>query len=90
MPEILHDGQLGLLVDPEDVQGLADSLTSLLHDHGLQDTLSRRARHAVEAHKTWDAVADRLVKKTASDIPSSPTANTLEDEDHPRRAGGGE
>ena len=90
MPEILHDGQLGLLVDPEDVQGLADSLTSLLHDPGLQDALSRRARRAVEAHKTWDAVADRLVKKLLATVPSSPTAATLEDEDHPRRAGGGE
>ncbi len=63
MSEILHDGQLGLLVDPEDVQGLADTLTSLLHDRRLQDTLSQRARRAVEAEKTWDAVADRLVNK---------------------------
>ena len=59
MSEILHDGQLGLLVDPEDVQGLADTLTSLLHDRRLQDTLSQRARSAVEAQETWDAVADR-------------------------------
>ena len=46
MSEILHDGQLGLLVDPEDVEGLADTLTSLLRDRGLQDTLSQRARSA--------------------------------------------
>ena len=88
--EILHDGRLGLLVDREDVEGLADALTSLLRDRGLQDTLSQRARSAVETQRTWDAVADRLVRKLLDAIPAPPTATGLDGEDRPERAGGGE
>ena len=90
MSEILHDGQLGLLVDPGDVQGLADTLTSLLHDRGLQETLSRRARRAVEAQQNWDAVADRLVRRLLHAVASAPATTTPEAEDHPRYAGGGD
>ena len=90
MSEILHDGQLGLLVEPEDVEGLAGTLTSLLQDRGLQDTLSQRARSAVETQRTWDAVADRLVSKLLDALPSPPTAGRLEGDDHPERSGGGE
>ena len=62
IPEILADGTLGLLVDPEDVAGLADALIALLRDPELQATLSTRGRADVEASKTWDMVADRVVQ----------------------------
>ncbi len=62
IPEILADGTLGLLVDAEDVAGLADALITLLRDPELQARLSSRGRADVEATKTWDMVADRVVQ----------------------------
>jgi glycosyltransferase involved in cell wall biosynthesis len=62
IPEILADGNLGLLVDAEDPAGLADTLITLLRNRELRGTLSKRGRADVEATKTWDMVADRLVQ----------------------------
>ncbi len=41
--EIVRDGVDGLLVNPGDIRGLADSLDRLMSDSGLRDELSRNA-----------------------------------------------
>lgn len=63
IPEILQEGQLGLLVAAEDASGLADALLELIRDPALQQHLSVQGRREVAANGTWAAVADRLVRK---------------------------
>jgi glycosyltransferase involved in cell wall biosynthesis len=47
IPELVHDGENGLLVDPEDPAGLADALARLLADADLRRTLGAAARQTV-------------------------------------------
>lgn len=44
IPEIVHDGETGLLVDPEDTQGWAEALIALLSDSEKARQMGRRAR----------------------------------------------
>ncbi len=46
-PELIEDGQDGLLIDPDDVGGLAAAMIRLLSDHGARDQLSRNGRAKV-------------------------------------------
>lgn len=48
IPEVVHDGENGLLVPPGDVPALTHALTSLLEDDGLRDRLSKAARATAE------------------------------------------
>jgi glycosyltransferase involved in cell wall biosynthesis len=47
IPELVRDGENGLLVDPEDPEGLAGALARLLVDHGLCARLGTAARQTV-------------------------------------------
>lgn len=47
IPELVEDGQSGLLVDECDVAGLADALVTLDRDPGLYDALRAQARKSV-------------------------------------------
>ncbi|HEU5486384.1 MAG TPA: glycosyltransferase family 4 protein, partial [Microlunatus sp.] len=55
IPEILQDGELGLLVDAGDTRGLADALVLLLQDLAMQQRLSTQGRVEVAANGTWVA-----------------------------------
>lgn len=46
-PEILHDGETGLVFAPEDAAGLADQLERLSRDEGLRQRLTANARRLV-------------------------------------------
>ena len=48
IPELIIDGVDGLLVEPNDPQGLAAAIARLLRDRGLADQLAGEARHRVE------------------------------------------
>lgn len=60
IPEIMHDGKHGLLVDPGDVAGLAASLVTLLENPGFADKLGAAGRHRVEHEWNWTEVAKRM------------------------------
>jgi glycosyltransferase involved in cell wall biosynthesis len=60
VPELVLDGQTGLLVEPGDEQGLAAALLRLLRDPELGDRLGRAGRVRVEEELTWDRVAARM------------------------------
>jgi glycosyltransferase involved in cell wall biosynthesis len=49
VPEIVLDGQTGLLVQPGDVVGLAEAVSILLNDSGRARMMGRRGRARVEA-----------------------------------------
>ena len=47
IPEIIADGETGLLVEPEDSRGLADAMVLLLDDAQLADRMGTAGRNAV-------------------------------------------
>jgi glycosyltransferase involved in cell wall biosynthesis len=62
LPQVLKDGALGRLAEPDDPASLAAELAKLARDPGLCARLGTAARSHVLAHRTWDAVADRLLR----------------------------
>lgn len=60
IPEVLVDGDNGLLVPARDAGALADALARLLDDAGLRARLGGRARRTVEQHYSTEAVCGRL------------------------------
>ena len=47
VPEVVHDGENGLLVPPDDAVALADALRRLLDDDALRDRLAAAAKPSV-------------------------------------------
>jgi len=60
-PEVVVDGENGLLVPPRDPKALAEALLTLLADDRLCQRLGRNAEATIERHHTWDAVGARYV-----------------------------
>jgi glycosyltransferase involved in cell wall biosynthesis len=67
VPDVVEDGVTGLLVDPDDVSGIAGAMTALLRDPSLAGRMGTAAREEVEAFAfTPEEFADRtaaLVEK---------------------------
>ncbi len=62
VPELLSHGQSGLLVEPNDVQGLVQHVTPLLHDRQACETLGQQGRQAIEAHYGINRMAEATAK----------------------------
>ncbi|MCC2962425.1 glycosyltransferase family 4 protein [Massilia sp. IC2-278] len=60
IPELVRDGENGLLVPPRDGAALACALARLLEDEGLRSRLGASARKTVEAQYSTQAVCGRL------------------------------
>ncbi len=61
VPEIIVDGDTGLLVEPGDVRGLRAVLDALLCDPARARAMGHRARRRVLERFTWEACARRCV-----------------------------
>jgi len=61
IPEVVVDGETGLLVEPGDVTALAQALGRVLADPALAARMGQAGRHRVEAHFSWDRIADRTL-----------------------------
>jgi glycosyltransferase involved in cell wall biosynthesis len=61
VPELVVDGETGLLVPPGDVAALADALRNLLRDKGLRDRMGAAGRARVERAFTLDRCVDGLL-----------------------------
>lgn len=61
-PEAVLDGETGLIVDPEDVDQIADAIECVLTDRALHERLSVKAR-AHAAQQTWGRVAERFLSE---------------------------
>ena len=57
VPEVVIDGETGLLVEPGDVDALHDRIATLLSDRRLARRLGDNARAAVAERFTWEACA---------------------------------
>lgn len=62
IPEVISDGETGLLVAPHDVPALADALRQLLQDAPLRQHMGLLGRDRMETHFS----ADRMVDETVS------------------------
>jgi alpha-maltose-1-phosphate synthase len=57
IPEVVSDGETGLLVPPDDPAALADALDALLGDPGRADAMGRAGRQRAIAEFSWPAIA---------------------------------
>ncbi|HET7292526.1 MAG TPA: glycosyltransferase family 4 protein [Vicinamibacteria bacterium] len=57
IPDVVADGETGLLTPPRDVAALAAALSRLRDDPSLRDRLGLAARRAVAESLSWDAAA---------------------------------
>jgi glycosyltransferase involved in cell wall biosynthesis len=62
IPDIVADGQTGLLVEPRNVEALAEAIRRLLSDRSLVETMSRRARARVEQNFTTEVFGRRMTE----------------------------
>lgn len=60
IPELITDGEDGLLVEAGDRDAIADALIRLLDDAGLQDRLAMAGRARIAAHYSDTAILPRL------------------------------
>jgi glycosyltransferase involved in cell wall biosynthesis len=59
LPELVHDGQNGLLVRPGDPIAIASAIRRLLESPGLRADMGRRNRSDAEAQLSWERVTER-------------------------------
>jgi phosphatidylinositol alpha-1,6-mannosyltransferase len=62
VPDAIVPGETGLLVEPDDPEGLAEAIIELLQDPALATRLGKQGRARVEAWCSWDRVADKLLR----------------------------
>lgn len=61
IPELITDGDNGLLVEPDDPRALAEALSRAITDPGLRDRLGAVAEHRVRHHFDHHASIGQLV-----------------------------
>ncbi len=59
--EVVIDGETGLLVEPEDADGLASALKTLIEDRDKTFALGQAARKRVEDHYSWTMAAEEYL-----------------------------
>ncbi len=62
VPEIVHEGQNGLLVAPGDVDALAQAIEALLRDPARADQMGGAGARLVAERYTWDRVASSYLE----------------------------
>ena len=61
IPEIVMDGESGILIKPRDPDGLAQAIKQILSDPDKMAAMGQRARQHIEAHFSLQGQADNLV-----------------------------
>ncbi len=61
IPEVVNDGETGLLVPPDDPDALAGALNTLLRDSGRAGAMGRLGRERAIADFSWTAIAEQTV-----------------------------
>ncbi len=59
---IVEEAGAGILVNPENVESIADATASLLEDRGRRMEMGRRGRGYAERHCSWAATARRVAE----------------------------
>ena len=66
IPEIVVDGETGLLAEPGDAVDLAEKLITLLKDEDLMRRMGQAGRARALGNYTWEAVTDKMVREMGS------------------------
>jgi len=61
IPEIVIDGETGILVEPRNHEALAEAILNLFADLEFREQLGRNARHRVETTFSWIRIAGQTV-----------------------------
>ena len=70
IPEVVEDGETGLLVAPGDVAALRQCIETLLDDRALASRMGARARDRVLARWTWAQCAQRCLAAYRELVPA--------------------
>lgn len=70
--EVIQDGSNGLLVEPGEASGLANSLKSLIADPGLRSRLGQQAREDAIRKYSWEHYLSRLERVYEAVIEQKP------------------
>jgi glycosyltransferase involved in cell wall biosynthesis len=62
IPELVREGENGVLVPEKDAEALADALLTLAQDAALRARLGANGRAEILEQRTWDAVGRRFVE----------------------------
>jgi glycosyltransferase involved in cell wall biosynthesis len=62
LPDVVLDGQTGLLVPPADARSLAEAVIKLLKDSTLRYLMGQNAKRFSEGELSWDKVAEKTLK----------------------------
>ena len=62
IPEVVKDGETGLLVPPDNPQKFADAVNFLLSNPQKMKMMSEKGRERARKYFTWDKVAERVLK----------------------------
>jgi len=68
VPEIVQDGETGLLFDPESVDGLTTALVQLLENPELAVRMGCAGRKRVESQFTWEHVTTKMAKRIGAEL----------------------
>jgi len=62
VPNIVSDGETGLLVEPKDVNGLVDKLETIINNPLLGKRMGVAGRKRMEQKYSWETICERLEK----------------------------
>jgi len=62
LERIIDQHECGMVVDPENVDGLVKAITKLLSEPELAEKLGKRGRRAAVEHYTWRKIGDRIIE----------------------------
>ncbi len=74
IPEVVVDGETGWLVPPGDEAALARALRGALADQARARRMGEAGRRRVEAHFSWDRIAERTLAVYADAIAAKAAA----------------
>ena len=62
LPEMVENGRTGYLVEPRDVQGLAEALVKLLRDRELRHQMGANGKRKIEEECAPEAIAQKTIE----------------------------
>lgn len=86
IPEVVVDGETGILVERGDGEGLAAAIGKLLADPGLRARMGAAGRERARRLFTWDRSVDRLEELYGGALDGIPSASAVDARRTARRA----
>lgn len=61
LPELLKDGENGILVEPCDAEGLAEAMLKLSKDAALRERMGKRGKQSLKDLPSWEEISRQIV-----------------------------